>query len=119
MALIGVMLAFFANSFIDTGYGYQALVRAEAAATSGAQDALLQLDRNANFAATCGCGSNGYSVPVGSSTAVVTVNASSTAGIVTILSAATVSSRTRKISVVAAVNASTSQVTILSWQVIP
>jgi len=112
MLLIGLTLAFIATSFIDTGYGYQALTQAQAAAASGAQDALLQLDRNAGFGTT-----NGYvyTVSVGSSTATVTVTQNApSAGLVTIYSTATVANRTRNITVVASVNASTSQVAVVS-----
>ena len=114
IGLIGMMLIFFANSFVDTGYGYRALAQAEAVAGAGAQDALLQLARNVNFSNT-----GGYAVAVGSSTATVTVTQNSpSAGLVTILSTAVVSSRIRKINVVAAVNASTSQVTVNSWNLV-
>lgn len=111
VAVIGVLLAFLANTFIDTGYGYQASATAEAVATSGAEDALLQLDRNASFS------SSGYSLAVGSSTAtvVVTNNAAAT-GAVTVLSTASVSNRTRKVQVVLSETTSTGQLTITSWQ---
>lgn len=109
---IGLTLAFFATSFTDTGYGYRAAVQAEAAATSGAEDALLQLDRNSAFSTAFF--SFGYSVPVGSSTALVKVTNSG--GVATIASVATVSNRTANISVVALVNSTTSQITITSWK---
>ncbi len=109
--LIGATLAFLANSFIDTGYGYQALTQAEAVATSGAEDALLKIDRGV-FASNAA-----YSFPVGSSTASVTVTLGSpSAGYDTILSSATVANRTKAVSVVVAVNASTSQASVTSWQ---
>ncbi len=112
MVLIGITFALIVNSFIDTSYGYKALAQAQAAATAGAEDAVLRLDRNASFSST-----GGYAVAVGSTTAMVTVTPSSTSpGIVTILSAATVANRTRKVNVVASVNATTSQVNIVSWQ---
>lgn len=116
MTLIGLTLAFIATSFIDTGYGYQAITQAQAAATSGAQDALLQLDRNVTFGNSSGYT---YSLPVGSSTATVTVTQSSpSAGFVTILSTATIANRTGKVMVVAAVNTTTSQTAVASWQII-
>lgn len=110
---IGITLTLLANSFVDTAYGYRALVTAEAAAASGAQDALLRLDRNIAFA------TSSYSFAVASNTATISVTqASPTTGFATILSVATVANRTRKISVVTVVNATTSQVGIVSWQVI-
>lgn len=115
---VGITLAVVFNSVIDTAYGYRALTQAQAAATSGAEDALLQLDRNSNFTAA----PPGYSVAVGSSTATVSVVAGAAgtplAGFDTIVSTATVANRTRKVSVVAAVNASTSQVSVVSWQIV-
>lgn len=110
VVLVGLTLAFVANSFIDTGYGYQASVQAEAIATSGAEDALLRLDRNPNFA------SGNYSVAVGSSTA--TVSVANSGGAVLILSSATVANRTREVSVTAAVSTSTDQVTVMAWQIV-
>jgi hypothetical protein len=111
VAIVAVLIAFFANSSVDTGYGLSAAASAEAAATSGAQDAMLQLDRNASFA------SAGYTLPVGSSTAAVTVtqNAPST-GYVTIVSLASVSNHEKKIQVILYENPSTTQMTTVSWQ---
>ena len=111
--LIGTTLAFFAGSFVDTSYGYNALVQADAAATAGAQDALLRLDRNVAFT-----NSSGYTLAVGSTTATVTVTPSSSPGLVTILSVATVSDRTRTISAVVSVSTTTNQPNIISWQTI-
>ena len=110
VAIVALLIAFFANSFVDTGYGLSAASSAEAAATSGAQDAMLKLDRNASFA------SSGYTLPVASSMAsvVVTQNAPS-AGYVTILSSASVQNHVKKIQVILYENASTSQMTTVSW----
>jgi uncharacterized protein (UPF0333 family) len=111
VAIVGVLIAFFANSSIDTGYGLSAAAAAEAVASSGAQDAMLQLDRNASFA------SSGYTIPVGSSTASVMVDQNTpSTGYVTIISAATVSSHTKKIQVILYVNPSTTQMTTVSSQ---
>jgi uncharacterized protein (UPF0333 family) len=108
--IVGVLIAFFANSSVDTGYGLSAAASAEAAATSGAQDAMLQLNRNATFA------SSGYTLPVGSSSATVTVTQGSpSTGYVTILSVASVSNHVKKIQVVLYENASTTQMTTVSW----
>ncbi|HEX4104397.1 MAG TPA: hypothetical protein VHZ04_02890 [Candidatus Paceibacterota bacterium] len=114
--LTGVTLALFASSFVDSGYGYQASAEAQAVATAGVEDALLQLNRNANFPCST-VDASGYALPVGSSTATVTVTQTcpATSGSATILSVATVSSHTSKLTVVASVNASTSQVNVVSW----
>ena len=112
IAVAGLLIAFFAASSVDTEYGVAAEFNAEAAATAGAEDGLLQLDRNAQFSNTLG-----YAVSAGSSTTAtvtVTQNTPST-GFATILSVATVSGHTKKINVVASENASTEQISVISW----
>ena len=110
VAIVGLLVAFFANSFVDTGYGLSASASAEASATSGAQDAMLQLDRNTGFS------SAGYTIAVVSSTATVSVTQNApSAGYVTILSTATVSNHKRKVQVILFNNASTSQLSVVSW----
>ncbi len=109
---IGAFLAFLAFSSTDSSYGLQSSQGAEAAASSGAEDALLQLARNGSFSNT-----SGYSVQVGANTAIVTVNQNTpSTGFVTVLSTATVSQRTKKITVVLSENPQTNQVTVVSWQ---
>lgn len=112
MLVAGILIAFLTLSYIDTGYGVAASFTAEAAATAGAEDGLLQLDRDPSFSNTVG-----YPVASASSTtATVTVTQGSpSAGLVTILSAATVSGHTKKINVVVSENAATGQVNIVSW----
>jgi UDP-N-acetylmuramyl pentapeptide phosphotransferase/UDP-N-acetylglucosamine-1-phosphate transferase len=113
--LVGVTLAFLVSSFVDTSYGYQAVQQAEATAVAGAEDALLQLDRNINLSNT-----SGYAVAVGLNSATVTITQNSpVAGKVTILSIATVSGRKRKVNVVLSTNITTGQATVVSWQDIP
>ncbi len=110
---VGITLAFVSNSFVDVGYGYRASLQAQAAATSGAEDALLQLARNAAFATTT------YSFAAGNTTVNVSVTQNApSAGFATISSTATVANHTRTLAVIAAVNASTSQVNVISWQVV-
>ena len=108
----GILIAFFALSSEDTGYGVAAETSAESAATAGAEDGLLQLDRNVQFSNT-----SGYLVSASSSTtATVTVTQNNpSAGFATILSAATVSGHTKKIDVVASENSSTGQTSVVSW----
>ena len=111
VAIVGLLIAFYAASSADTGYGVAASASAESAATAGVEDALLRLDRNGSFSNT-----SGYTVTSGSSTATVTVNnplPPTTPA--TILSVATVSGHTKKISVVISENATTGQVNIVSW----
>jgi uncharacterized protein (UPF0333 family) len=105
----GILFAFFVSSFIDSGYGLQASYAAEAMAASGVEDALLQLSRNGSFTST------GYTVSMGGSAATVTVS-TSTPGLITILSVATISLRTRKITAVASENPTTSQIALVSWK---
>jgi hypothetical protein len=112
LVVAGILIAFITISYVDTGYGVAASARAEEAATAGAEDGLLQLDRNAAFSNT-----TGYSVSSASSTmATVTVTQNSpSTGLVTILSAATVSGHAKKVSIVVSLNASTGQVSVVSW----
>lgn len=111
LAVAGILIAFLTLSYVNTGYGVAAAATAEAAATAGAEDGLLQLDRNAAFSNT-----SGYSVVASSTTATVTVTQNSpSSGLVTILSAATVSGHTKKINVVVAESAATGQVSVVSW----
>ena len=115
VTVIGLLIAFFAASSLDTGYGVAASFNAESAATAGAEDALLQLDRNAQFPTGSGI-SVPYNFTAGSSTASVNVTQNSpTSSQATILSTATVSGRTKKIQVIVSTNASTTAVTIISW----
>lgn len=107
---IGLTLVFLVTSAIGNVYGYQSSVRARAVAASGADDALLQLARNVQFSNT-----SGYTVGVGSNAATVTVTQNAASGTVTILSTATVSQSTQKVQVIVATNATTSQVSVLSW----
>jgi hypothetical protein len=110
--MVGLLIAFIASSFVDTGYGLAASANAQAAATSGAQDALLQLDRNPALS-----NPSGYSLSIGSSTATVTITQNSpSVGYITVISASTVSNRTRKVDIVLSENASTTQMNIVSWQ---
>jgi len=112
VTVAGLLIAFFAASSIDTGYGVAASFNAESAATAGAEDGLLQLDRNPQFS-----NPSGYSVSVGTSTtATVTVTQNSPAsGEATILSAATVSLHTKKVQVIVSENSSTQDINIVSW----
>ena len=113
IVLVSLVSAFLTASFIDTGYGYQDIVQAQAAAMGGVNDALLQLDRNPAFS------SSGYTLSVASTNATVTVTQNSPVnGEATILSSATVSDRTKKVSAVAAFNQSTTQMTVVSMQVV-
>jgi uncharacterized protein (UPF0333 family) len=106
----GILFAFLAASFIDSGYGLQASYIAEAAATAGVEDALLQLARNGAFSSP-----SGYTVNAGGNAATVTVSAPSS-GLITVLSVATVSFRTRKITAVVSENPVNNQITLASWQ---
>lgn len=107
----GISIAIITASFVDSGFGYQSSEQAEAVATAGAEDALLHLARNNIFSNT-----GGYSLAVGSSTAIVTVTQNSpSSGFVRVLSIATVSLHIKKIQVVLSKNAMTGQATVVSW----
>ncbi len=109
---IGISLAFVVLSFINSSYGFQAANRALAAATTGAEDALLKLVRDKDFSAA-----SPYTISVGGQTASVTVTQNSPAtGQAKILAWATVSRYQRKIQVIAAVASSTGLVNVVSWE---
>ena len=114
LSISAILIASLALSNVDTGYGIAASFRAEAVATAGAEDGLLQIDRQGSYFSAA---APGYTVALGSSTAAtVTVTQNSPAsGFATILSAATVSGHTRKISVVVSENPSTGQTNVVSW----
>lgn len=115
VAIVGLLIAFFAASSADTGYGVSSAASAESAATAGVEDALLQLNRNGKFPQYSTIG-NPYTVSSSSTTARVTVTQNApVAGQVTILSVSTVSAHTKKIQVIVSEDATTGQVNIVSW----
>ncbi len=112
MLSIGVAVAVIAISFLNSGYGFQFSNAALAVATAGAEDALMRLARNKDLAST-------YSVPIGNYSAGVTITQNSpSSGQAKIISNATVFFQQRKIQVVVAVNSSTSEISVLSWQLL-
>ena len=111
MIAIAVTLAVLALSFLSSGFGYQSALRAQAAATAGAEDAVQQLVRSPSYA--------GSTITVGSDSATITVTPDSpVSGQYTIVSISTVSSVLRKVQVVVAINVTTGEVTVLSWSLI-
>ena len=111
---IGVAVAFLANSFLNSGYGYQSANRAMAVASAGAEDALIRLTRNKDFSSV-----SAYSVPVGNDSASVTINQNSpAAGQAKIVSSATILFQQRKIQVVVSVDGTTGQISLVSWQLL-
>lgn len=110
--LVGLGLAVLASSFINSTYGFQAALRAQAVASSGIHDGLMQLVRNKDFADVVG-----YTVPLGADSAAVTVTQNAPAtGEATIYSTATVSQRRRAIKVVVSIDSTYGRVTVVSWQ---
>lgn len=117
VAVASLLIAFLAGSSVDTGYGSAAAASAEAVATAGAEDGLLQLNRDATFP-TGSSMSDPYTVTPSSSVASATVTItqnSPSSGLITILSVATVSGHTKKIDVVAEETPSTGEVNLVSW----
>lgn len=113
MIVIAVATAVLAATFVDSGYGLQASDQAESLATAGVNDAFLQLARNNSISGSLN--TSGYSSIIGQNNLSVSVS-SSTLGRITVLSSATVSGRTRKISAVFSISSSTGQVVLISWQ---
>jgi len=104
-------MAFLVVTFVNSGFGFQAANQALSAASAGANDAIIQLSRDKDFASV------GYTVPVNGVSATVAVSQNTPlSGQVTIISQAGVSQRKRKIQVIMSVNSSTGQVDMVSWQ---
>lgn len=117
VSVASLLIAFLAASSVDTGYGAAASANAEAVAIAGAEDGLLQLNRDSSFP-TGSSMSDPYTITPSSSAATATVTItqnSPSSGLVTILSAATALGHTKKIDVVVSENPSTGQVSIISW----
>ena len=110
LVLIGITLAILTISFLNSTAGFQASQRALAAATSGADDALLQLVRNRSFSDT-----TGYVVSVASDSTTVTVTQNSpVVGQATIVSSARASVYERKIRVIVSVDQATGEGKVIS-----
>jgi hypothetical protein len=117
--LVAVTLAFLALTFINAGFGYEAAQRALAIASGGAQDALMQLSRNYNFANASGYCIPDQSLPCGSGAATVTVSQNSpSSGQATITSTGRSSLYARRIQVVVSVAATTGKVNVISWKLV-
>ncbi|HUX35435.1 MAG TPA: hypothetical protein VMV71_00185 [Candidatus Paceibacterota bacterium] len=109
---IGVTVALLAASFLNSGYGFQSANKAMSLAYAGAEDALMRLARNKDFSSV-----SAYSVPVGSDSASVTVNQNSpVTGEAKIISTATSFFQQKKIQVIVAINSTTGEVDVISWQ---
>lgn len=111
MVMAVTAIAFLAASFVQVGYGFQASNQALGVAWAGAHDGLFQLVRNKDFSSPAA-----YSVPVGSSTAQVTVTQNDPVPAeATILSAATVSRYGRSVEIVVSIVTSTGQISPIVW----
>jgi uncharacterized protein YpmB len=100
ISLIAITLVIIISSYITSAYSYQNSQRALAVANAGADDALMQLARNKNFADT-----NGYLVYSGNDSATVTVTQNSPlTGQVTILSIANIFSYKKKVRIIVSIS---------------
>jgi len=116
--LVAITLSLVAINFLNSTFAFQSANRAMASATSGAEDALIQLNRNSSFASP-----GGYTVPSGCeagtadcATVLVTQN-SPGANQATIMSTATSFASQRKIQVVVSIDPNTGQLNMVSWEV--
>jgi len=117
--LIAVTLAFLALTFINAGFGYEAAQRALATASSGAQDALMQLSRNYNFASVSGYCIPDQSLPCAAGVATVTVAQNSpSSGQATITSTGRSSLYARRVQVVVSVAPTTGKINVISWKLV-
>ncbi len=106
----GIVLAYIALSSVDSTYGYADSQVAEGMANAGAEDAVMQFVRNADFSPAGG----NYVVTLSNGQASVTVSNPGT-GTATITSVASYESHTRTINVVLAINLLTNQVSVTRW----
>jgi hypothetical protein len=94
---------------VSSAYGYRAAQSANAAATAGIQDAMVQLVRNGGFFSV------GYTVTSGGFPATVTVSQGvPSTGFVTVVSVATASASTRKLSALFSESTTTGSINLIS-----
>lgn len=116
--LVSVTLSLVAINFLNSTFAFQSANKAMSLATSGAEDALIQLNRNNSFSSPAG-----YGIPSGCSAgavdcATVVVNQNTpAANQATIVSTATSFSSERKIQVIVSINPNSGQVSVVSWTV--
>lgn len=114
---IGVTLAILATTLINVTFGFRASERAAAAASSGAEDAVLRLMRNKSFPSPIPNGPYIFLVDAAPVTVDITQDVIvSGFNKATIDSSATVSGYQRKIRVIAQINQTTGEVQVLSWK---
>lgn len=110
--LTGLALVFTVTAFLNNTYGFQLKEKAQAAALSGVDDALLRLARDKDFSNTLG-----YSLLVGNYTATVTVLRDvPVTGQTTITSSAAALLSQSSIKTTVSRNLTTGQITVISWQ---
>ena len=117
IVLIGVSLAFLAISFINSSFAFQSANKALAVASTGVNDVLIQLVRNKSFYGTY-CVPKSLPCDKGSANVVVFQDTPSP-GLVTIESLATSFVSRRKIKAIVSVNSTTTQVNLVSWELVP
>ncbi|TSC60130.1 MAG: hypothetical protein LiPW15_8 [Parcubacteria group bacterium LiPW_15] len=116
--LVAVTLSLVAINFLNSTFAFQSANKAMALATSGVEDALVQLNRNSSFSNI-----GGYMVPAGCTigaadcATVLVTQSSPAANQATIVSTATSFASQRKIQVVVAIDPNTGQLDIVSWEV--
>lgn len=118
--LVGLATAFFAISFVNTGFAFQVSQRAEALANGYAEDGLQLLLRNS---LPSGSGNQNYapsgSTDFGPYSGTVTIQNPSQVSPrreASILSTMTLRGYTRTVQVVASVDPITGQVAVISWK---
>lgn len=107
----GISISLFAFSFLNAGFGFEAVQRITAANAAGISDALMRLDRSKIFS------SAGYTIPVGEDTVTVTVTQGQPAtNQATITAQTSLRFRSRTTQAVVQVHPTTGQLTLLSIQ---
>lgn len=110
---LGIALSFLIASFINSSYGFKASERALAAAKGGVNDAMLRLLRDNTIS------SSGYNVPLDGINIRVSVEQNvPNEGSATVTSRASVSGYERTIRAIMAVNATTSEISLIDFRLI-
>jgi len=116
MIIVGATLTFIVVSFLNSTYGFRDANQALSLASSGVQDAVLQLTRNKDFSDA------GYCVPdtscgTGTATVAVTQNSPSSSQI-TIISSASFNIRQRRVRAIVSLATSTGEISVISWEIL-
>lgn len=114
---ISVALALLSNALVNTRFSERLTAEALLTARSGAQDAILRIERYKNCPSSPNCPGT-YSLSVGSNTADVTITNDS-AGRITVMSTGIAKNRQKKVEVILGVDTVTGETELQSFNEVP